>query len=151
MSGEGRLKGTSFRGPQLGFKENTKFGYIRPPEGGCWQGRYRDHPEKEAAAFGIVLTVCTIEAIRPARMTMTSSLVASQDIFEEKYDYRGARRPPPPPRSKILGQMTLKEKMARMTQLEIGMGTDGQGQSIRINPDKLRKAALAKTEWFHLT
>jgi len=31
-------------------------------------------------------------------------------------------------------------KIGQMTQLEIGTVTDGQGQSIRINPDKLRKA-----------
>jgi beta-glucosidase len=41
---------------------------------------------------------------------------------------------------KLLGQMTLKEKIGQMTQLEIGMVTDGQGQSIRINPEKLHKA-----------
>jgi beta-glucosidase len=41
---------------------------------------------------------------------------------------------------KLLGEMTLKEKIGQMTQLEIGMVTDGRGQSIRINPDKLHKA-----------
>src|SRR5260370_13560979 len=41
---------------------------------------------------------------------------------------------------KLLGQMTLKEKIGQMTQLEIGMVTDGRGQSIRINPEKLHKA-----------
>src|SRR5260370_29253598 len=41
---------------------------------------------------------------------------------------------------KLLGQMTLKEKIGQMTQLEIGMVTDGQGQAIRINSYKLHKA-----------
>jgi beta-glucosidase len=36
--------------------------------------------------------------------------------------------------------MTLKEKVGQMTQLEIGMVTDGQGPDIRINAAKLRKA-----------
>src|SRR5260370_675954 len=37
-------------------------------------------------------------------------------------------------------QMTLKEKIGQMTQLAIGMVTDGKDQSIRINPEKLHKA-----------
>jgi len=40
----------------------------------------------------------------------------------------------------LLGQMTLKEKIGQMTQLEIGMVTDGMGPDIRINAEKLRKA-----------
>jgi beta-glucosidase len=40
----------------------------------------------------------------------------------------------------LLGKMTLKEKVGQMTQLEIGMITDGDGEAIRINPDKLHKA-----------
>jgi beta-glucosidase len=43
---------------------------------------------------------------------------------------------------KLLAQMTLKEKAGQMTQLEIGMISDGQDQQIRINPDKLRKAVV---------
>jgi beta-glucosidase len=41
---------------------------------------------------------------------------------------------------KLLGQMTLKEKIGQMSQLEIGMVTDGHDQNIRINPEKLHKA-----------
>ena len=41
---------------------------------------------------------------------------------------------------KLLGQMTLKEKIGQMSQLEIGMVTDGKDQEIRINPEKLHKA-----------
>ena len=41
---------------------------------------------------------------------------------------------------KLLGQMSLKEKIGQMTQLEIGMVTDGMGPEIRINPEKLHKA-----------
>src|SRR3984893_17247747 len=41
---------------------------------------------------------------------------------------------------KLLSQMTLKEKIGQMTQLEIGMITDGSDQAIRVNPAKLHKA-----------
>jgi len=41
---------------------------------------------------------------------------------------------------KLLAQMTLKEKVGQMTQLEIGMITDSKDQDIHINPDKLHKA-----------
>ena len=41
---------------------------------------------------------------------------------------------------RLLGQMTLKEKIGQMTQLEIGMITDGRGQDIRISSQKLHKA-----------
>lgn len=41
---------------------------------------------------------------------------------------------------KLLAQMTLKEKIGQMTQLEIGMVTDGQDKAIRINLEKLHKA-----------
>src|SRR4051812_12482940 len=40
----------------------------------------------------------------------------------------------------LLRQMTLAEKVGQMTQLEIGMVTDGQDLDIRINPEKLKKA-----------
>lgn len=42
----------------------------------------------------------------------------------------------------LLRQMTLKEKVGQMTQLEIGMITDGNGDAIHIAPEKLRKAVV---------
>jgi beta-glucosidase len=42
----------------------------------------------------------------------------------------------------LLRQMTLKEKVGQMTQLEIGMVTDGQDANLVINPDKLHKAVV---------
>ena len=42
----------------------------------------------------------------------------------------------------LLAQMTVKEKVGQMTQLEIGMITDGSGEAIHINPAKLRKAVI---------
>ena len=41
---------------------------------------------------------------------------------------------------KLLSEMTLREKIGQMTQLELGMITDGQDQDVRINPVKLDKA-----------
>src|SRR6516164_9872205 len=41
---------------------------------------------------------------------------------------------------KLVSQMTLKEKVGQMTQLDIMMVTDGHNQEIRINPEKLKKA-----------
>jgi len=37
----------------------------------------------------------------------------------------------------LLARMTLKEKIGQMTQLEIGMVTDGRDLDIKINPGKL--------------
>jgi beta-glucosidase len=42
----------------------------------------------------------------------------------------------------LLSQMTPKEKVGQMTQLEIGMVTDGQDATLTINPGKLRKAVV---------
>jgi beta-glucosidase len=42
----------------------------------------------------------------------------------------------------LLRQMTVKEKVGQMTQLEIGMITDGSGDAIHIAPEKLRKAVV---------
>ena len=40
----------------------------------------------------------------------------------------------------LLRQMTLGEKIGQMTQLEVGMITDGVGQGIHVNAEKLHKA-----------
>ena len=42
----------------------------------------------------------------------------------------------------LLAQMSLAEKVGQMTQLEIGMVTDGKGAQITVNPAKLRKAVV---------
>jgi beta-glucosidase len=42
----------------------------------------------------------------------------------------------------LLAKMNLREKVGQMTQLEIGMITDGAGPDIKVNPAKLRKAVL---------
>ena len=42
----------------------------------------------------------------------------------------------------LLAKMTLKEKVGQMTQLELGMISDGAGDAIAINPGKLHKAIV---------
>jgi beta-glucosidase len=42
----------------------------------------------------------------------------------------------------LLAKMNLREKVGQMTQLEIGMITDGAGPDIKVNPAKLRKAVV---------
>ena len=42
----------------------------------------------------------------------------------------------------LLRQMTPAEKVGQMTQLEIGMVTDGRDLDLKINPDKLHKAVV---------
>jgi len=42
----------------------------------------------------------------------------------------------------LVAQMTLKEKVGQMTQLEVRMITDGSEGSVRVNPEKLRKAVV---------
>src|SRR5216683_1690042 len=89
----------------------------------------------------IVLAVCTIVAVPSGADDAVSGIVDSQTFLKRNLTPAG----PPAGASaaaveKLLGQMTLKEKIGQMTQLEIGMVSDGQGQSIRINPEKLHKA-----------
>src|SRR5467141_2972265 len=89
----------------------------------------------------ILLAVCIVVAAPSGADDAASGIVDSQAFLRRNMTPAG----PPASASaaaveKLLGQMTLKEKIGQMTQLEIGMVTDGQGQSIRINPDKLRKA-----------
>jgi beta-glucosidase len=60
-------------------------------------------------------------------------------------DANGRQAPPNVDAAKIqalLAKMTLKEKVGQMTQLELGMITDGGGDALKINPDKLRKAIV---------
>src|ERR1700731_1853335 len=98
-------------------------------------------PKRKVWHIVIVLAVCTIAAIPSGADDGAPGIVDSQTFL------RRNMTPPAPPASasaaaveKLLGQMTLKEKIGQMTQLEIGMVTDGMDQSIRINSEKLHKA-----------
>ncbi len=98
-------------------------------------------PQRKLWHIVIVLAICTIGAVPSGADDAASGIVDSQTFLKKNLTPAG----PPASASaaaveKLLGQMTLKEKIGQMTQLEIGMITDGQGQSIRINSEKLHKA-----------
>src|SRR5258707_10740643 len=89
----------------------------------------------------ILLAVCTVVAAPSGADDATSVIVDSQLFLHRNMTPAG----PPASASataveKLLGQMTLKEKIGQMTQLEIGMVSDGKDQSLRINAEKLHKA-----------
>ncbi len=83
-----------------------------------------------------------------------TSLVTAQDAprptqnSSDSQTFLDAQLHPLPPLSaararrvrSLVAQMTLKEKVGQMTQLEVGMITDGSEGNLRINPEKLRKA-----------
>jgi len=98
-------------------------------------------PQRKLWHIVIVLAVCMLTAIPSGADDARSENVDSQTFLRRNLTPAG----PPASASaaaveKLLGQMTLKEKIGQMTQLEIGMVSDGQGQSLRINSDKLHKA-----------
>src|SRR5438067_917661 len=75
--------------------------------------------------------------------------VGSGAIVDSQTFLDAHTRPLPPPRDDVVrrvrdlvGRMTLEEKVGQMTQLEIGMVTDGKDADLRINPTKLRKAVV---------
>src|SRR5260370_12984620 len=88
----------------------------------------------------ILLAVCTVVAPPSGADDAASGIVDSQTFLKRNMASSG----PPASASaaaveKLLGQMTLKEKIGQMTQLAIRMVTHGKDQSIRINPEKLPK------------
>src|SRR5207302_446889 len=98
-------------------------------------------PQRKLWHIVIVLAVCMRSAHESHADDARSENVDSQTFLRRNLTPAG----PPASASaaaveKLLGQMTLKEKIGQMTQLEIGMVSDGQGQSLRINSDKLHKA-----------
>jgi beta-glucosidase len=100
-------------------------------------------PQRKLWHIVIVLAVCTVVAVPSGADDAASGIVDSQTFLRQSLNPAG----PPASASaaaveKLLGQMTLKEKIGQMTQLEIGMVSDGQDQSIRINPEKLHKAVV---------
>src|SRR5882672_5841828 len=130
-------------GPQLEFKE-TKI-WIYPATRGRMLGKEIpvSTPKRKLWHIVIVLAVCTVVAVPSGADNAAPGIVDSQAFLRRNLTPAG----PPASASaaaveKLLARMTLKEKIGQMTQLEIGMVTDGQGQSIRINSDKLHKAVV---------
>jgi beta-glucosidase len=90
------------------------------------------------ALFGLTQTVLT-----QPRSQSSGATVDSQTFLEST-----VRRPPAltPELARhvrsLVERMTLEEKIGQMTQLEIGMVTDGKDADLQINPTKLHKAVV---------
>src|SRR5467141_4071382 len=143
VPGNAGCKVPALGGPQLEFKE-TKI-WIYPATGGRMLGKEIpvSTPKRNLRHIVIVLAVCSIAAIPSGADDAASSIVDSQTFLKKNMTPAG----PPASASaaaveKLLGQMTLKEKIGQMTQLDIGMVTDGMDQAIRINSEKLHKAVV---------
>src|SRR5438046_38627 len=88
-------------------------------------------PQRRLWHIVIVLAVCTVVAVPSGADDAASWMVDSEAFLRRNFTPAG----PPASASaaaveKLLAQMTLKEKIGQMTQLEIGMISDGQGQSM---------------------
>jgi beta-glucosidase len=101
------------------------------------------HVQKSCFALYIIVisALALVAASLPLIADNPVEVVDSQTFLQSNMTPAG---PAPnsfaPAVEKLLAQMTLKEKIGQMTQLEIGMVTDGQDKAIRINPEKLHKA-----------
>ena len=92
----------------------------------------------------VILSLAWFAAVQPIGADESSSTIVDSATFLQRH-----LAPAGPPAGtyaaavdKLLAQMTLKEKIGQMTNLEIGMVTDGMGPDIRINPEKLHKAVV---------
>jgi beta-glucosidase len=88
--------------------------------------------------------VCTLTmAAQTATPAKPASPIVDSETFLKMHLPPGKpAKPLSPEIDKLISQMTLKEKVGQMTQLEIGMISDGIDQAIKINPAKLRKAIV---------
>src|SRR5882762_10004268 len=141
VRGNAGCKVPALGGPQLEFKE-TKI-WIYPATRGRMLGKEIpvSTPKRKLWHIVILLALCTVVAVPSGADDAAPGIVDSQAFLRRNLTPAG----PPASASaaaveKLLARMTLKEKIGQMTQLEIGMVTDGQGQSIRVNSDKLHKA-----------
>jgi beta-glucosidase len=89
----------------------------------------------------IVLAVCMAVVLPLGADNPGAGVVDSQAFLQRNLTPAGpAASASAAAVEKLLGRMTLKEKIGQMSQLEIGMVTDGHDQNIRINAEKLHKA-----------
>src|SRR5712664_1439710 len=98
-------------------------------------------PLRKLRHIVIVVAICVSVALPSGADNPGAGIVDSQTFLERNFTPAGPLASAAAASvKKLLAQMTLKEKVGQMTQLEIGMVTDGTGPDLRINPDKLRKA-----------
>jgi len=94
-----------------------------------------------ASAFTSATILLTAAGGRLVTQAPQSPIVESGAFLSRN----GTRTPPAVDTRRIhdlVAAMTLKEKVGQMTQLELGMITDGSGAAVHVNPDKLRKAVV---------
>jgi len=79
----------------------------------------------------------------------TADLPSASDLVDSQQFLKKALSAPTPSLAahsadvqKLVSRMTLKEKIGQMTQLEIGMISDGKGPDLKIDPVKLHKAIV---------
>lgn len=80
------------------------------------------------------------QAIDNNEIALPADVFDSQQFLLDNLRSRGAVKDYSAAVEKLLSQMTLKEKVGQMTQLDIMMVTDGHNQEIKLNPEKLKKA-----------
>jgi beta-glucosidase len=82
----------------------------------------------------------------PVQTADGRGVVSADTPDSDAFFRRAVRRRPAPDYTRqinaLLARMTLEEKVGQMTQLQIGMVTNGSDQSIRIDPAKLEKAVV---------
>jgi beta-glucosidase len=99
--------------------------------------------ESRKCAYKIVFAaLCSLALILPVISGGDAPATVDSETFLQQHTTPAG----PPAREfsakvdALLREMTLQEKIGQMTQLEIGMVTDGADQDIRINAGKLHKA-----------
>jgi beta-glucosidase len=73
---------------------------------------------------------------------VAEEVLDSQKFFETALKDGNQHADPTPQVEALLARMTLEEKIGQMTQLEIGMVSNGKGTKTRIDPAKLEKAVV---------
>ena len=94
--------------------------------------------------FGWALALLSVITLAQEVSTPAPVTAATRDsaIFLEQVTRHPKPRDHEAEIDRLLARMTLAEKVGQMTQLDIGMISDGMDQALRINPAKLDKAVV---------
>ena len=95
------------------------------------------------ASFALPLWAQEKTVPSPAALSQEAAAPAevldSQQFLLNNIHSRGPAKDYSAAVEKLLSQMTVKEKVGQMTQLDISMVCDGKDQELKINPEKLKK------------
>src|SRR5262249_30720396 len=90
--------------------------------------------------------VAALAALLPVAATLLQPRSQPPPVDSQAFLEQALRTQAPPAADSrvadLVGRMTLEEKVGQMTQLEIGMVTDGKDADLTINPQKLHKAIV---------